>query len=183
MSDSKKSMFSGMPAALDLEMSAGELVAALLGLGEGRRLHLLDSGGARPPDARFLIAGFDPFEVIEAYGRVARLARRRRRTSERLGSRCSDERLSKLARPDQIRAPPHAALGRHALYESRGGSRRRANKESQTPGEPEPKQCSTSSTCWSSTLRARPRRDRRSRRLGRRLGGARFALRRVPGRA
>ena len=61
---------------LGVELGAGELVAALLGLGESRRLHLLDSGGARGREARFLIAGFDPCEVVEAYGEELRVWRR-----------------------------------------------------------------------------------------------------------
>ena len=68
MSSLKKSTSVQPPASLDLGLTAGELVAALLGLGVERRLHLLDSGGARGVDARFLIAGFDPFEVIESSG-------------------------------------------------------------------------------------------------------------------
>ncbi|MBA3240983.1 MAG: hypothetical protein H0T60_07120, partial [Acidobacteria bacterium] len=68
MSSLKKSTSVQPPASLDLGLTAAELVAALLGLGVEQRLHLLDSGGARGVDARFLIAGFDPFEVIESYG-------------------------------------------------------------------------------------------------------------------
>jgi aminodeoxychorismate synthase component I len=49
-------------------MTADEILDALLGLDAGRRAAILDSGGARGEEARFLIAGFDPFETIEAYG-------------------------------------------------------------------------------------------------------------------
>jgi para-aminobenzoate synthetase component I len=62
--------------ALGVELGAGELVAALLGLEESRRLHLLDSGGARGREARFLVAGFDPLEVVEAFGEELRVWRR-----------------------------------------------------------------------------------------------------------
>ncbi|HEY0386754.1 MAG TPA: hypothetical protein VGC64_12110, partial [Pyrinomonadaceae bacterium] len=51
-----------------LQLSADELIAALLRLDGAHRVQILDSGGARGPEARFLLAGFDPFEVIEARG-------------------------------------------------------------------------------------------------------------------
>ncbi len=50
----------------ECDFTADELLRALLRLAPERRLSLLDSGGARAPDARYLIAGFDPFEVVEA---------------------------------------------------------------------------------------------------------------------
>src|SRR3712207_7000885 len=53
---------------LEVALGADELVGALLGLEPARGLHLLDSGGARGPEARLLVAGFDPSEVVEAYG-------------------------------------------------------------------------------------------------------------------
>jgi para-aminobenzoate synthetase component I len=46
---------------------------ALLALHPGRRLSILDSCGARGPGARFLIAGFDPLETIEAHGMRMRI--------------------------------------------------------------------------------------------------------------
>jgi para-aminobenzoate synthetase component 1 len=49
-------------------LSAEELITALLELDPARRACILDSGGARGDDARLLIAGFDPFETVEAYG-------------------------------------------------------------------------------------------------------------------
>ncbi len=54
--------------ARELQLSADNLIDALLGLDAGRRVQILDSGGARGTEARFLIAGFDPFEIIEARG-------------------------------------------------------------------------------------------------------------------
>jgi para-aminobenzoate synthetase component 1 len=68
MKSLKERTFDGPDAALDLGLSADELVAALLVLRAEQSLHLLDSGGVRGEDARFLIAGFDPFEVVEAFG-------------------------------------------------------------------------------------------------------------------
>lgn len=49
---------------------------ALLSLPSHRRLSLLDSCGARGPSARFLIAGFDPFEVVETHDRQITITRR-----------------------------------------------------------------------------------------------------------
>ncbi|HEY0098579.1 MAG TPA: aminodeoxychorismate synthase component I [Pyrinomonadaceae bacterium] len=59
---------SASPFVRAYEISAGELLSALLGLAPERRVQILDSGGARGDgeEARFLIAGFDPFETIEA---------------------------------------------------------------------------------------------------------------------
>lgn len=55
------------PCARKLEIAPDLLLRALLQLDAGRRVQILDSGGARlPEEARFLIAGFDPFEIIEA---------------------------------------------------------------------------------------------------------------------
>jgi para-aminobenzoate synthetase component I len=50
------------------DVSAENLVRALLSLSASRRVSILDSCGAREPAARFLIAGFDPFEIIETRG-------------------------------------------------------------------------------------------------------------------
>lgn len=52
----------------EIGLRPDDLLRALLLLETERRVHILDSGGVRPPDARFLIAGFDPLEVIEARG-------------------------------------------------------------------------------------------------------------------
>jgi len=53
---------------LELPFTADELLRALLRLAPERRAQILDSGGARgdADEARFLIAGFDPFETVEA---------------------------------------------------------------------------------------------------------------------
>lgn len=55
--------------SIEVELTADELVAALLSLAPERGACVLDSCGARGDGARFLIAGFDPFETIEARGR------------------------------------------------------------------------------------------------------------------
>src|SRR5215213_8664338 len=61
-------------AVCDLPLSADELLRALLYLSPRRRLSILDSCGARGSSARFLIAGFDPFEIIEARGQRVRVS-------------------------------------------------------------------------------------------------------------
>ncbi len=65
-------------AVLELPFTADELLRALLQLAPERRVQILDSGGARGEgdEARFLIAGFDPFETIEARGDELLIERR-----------------------------------------------------------------------------------------------------------
>ncbi len=87
---------------LEVELTAEELVRALLGLEASRRLHLLDSGGARGEDARLLIAGFDPCEVVEARGEESRVWQRDEGAARvERGSLLAllDERLSKYRIP------------------------------------------------------------------------------------
>ncbi len=56
------------PTVRNISLSADDALRALLSLSPHRRLSLLDSCGAREPSGRFLIAGFDPFEIIETRG-------------------------------------------------------------------------------------------------------------------
>lgn len=58
----------------ELEIDAGELVSILLSLGPNRGLSLLDGCGVS--GGKLLIAGFDPFEVIEVRDGHARVTRR-----------------------------------------------------------------------------------------------------------
>lgn len=58
----------GTPASCTIPFSADDVLRALLSLSQDRRLSLLDSCGVRGPSGSFLIAGFDPFEIIEARG-------------------------------------------------------------------------------------------------------------------
>ncbi len=60
----------------ECDLTADELLRVLLRLAPERRLSLLDSGGARAPDARYMIAGFDPFEVVEARADLLNIWRR-----------------------------------------------------------------------------------------------------------
>jgi para-aminobenzoate synthetase component 1 len=57
----------------EIGLPVDALLRALLALHPRRRLSILDSCGARGPAARFLIAGFDPFETIEARGTRLRI--------------------------------------------------------------------------------------------------------------
>jgi len=57
----------------EIGLTVDALLRALLALHPRRRLSILDSCGARGPAARFLIAGFDPFETIEAHGTSLRV--------------------------------------------------------------------------------------------------------------
>ena len=63
------------PIVREIDLAADDLLCVLLALPHKRRLSVLDSCGAREPDARFLIAGFDPFETIEAHRQRVRISR------------------------------------------------------------------------------------------------------------
>lgn len=62
-------------AVCEISLSVEELLQALLNLDASRRVSILDSCGYRQPDARFLIAAFDPIEIVEAYGDEIRISR------------------------------------------------------------------------------------------------------------
>ncbi len=62
------------PVVCELPLSADDLVRALLGLSPHRRVSILDSCGTHGSAARFLIAGFDPRELVEARGRQIHLS-------------------------------------------------------------------------------------------------------------
>src|SRR2546430_11331748 len=59
----------------EIPLSAHNLLRALLSLSPHRRLSILDSCGARDSSSRFLIAGFDPFEIVEAHGNQISITR------------------------------------------------------------------------------------------------------------
>ena len=104
------------PAAIVIELSftADELLRALLRLAPSRRAQILDSGGVRGAgdEARFLIAGFDPFETIEARGREL-LIQKRDETSARVerGALLSllDERLARYRLPQKAQQEAEAS--------------------------------------------------------------------------
>jgi para-aminobenzoate synthetase component 1 len=66
------------PTAREISLSADELLGALLRLPAHLRLSILDSCGAPNPPARYLIAGYDPFEIIESRGAEMRIKARGR---------------------------------------------------------------------------------------------------------
>lgn len=63
------------PFVREISLPVEDLLQALLNLEPSRRVAILDSCGLRPPDARYLIAGFDPFEIIEALSQEIRITR------------------------------------------------------------------------------------------------------------
>lgn len=84
------------------------LLGALLNLQPSRRVSILDSCGARAPDARYLIAGFDPFEIIESHGRTVLITRPRAGESGALRGNVPellDERLRAHRAPLQAHLP------------------------------------------------------------------------------
>ncbi|MGH9943086.1 MAG: aminodeoxychorismate synthase component I [Pyrinomonadaceae bacterium] len=128
----------------EIDLSVDKLLAALLRLDPIRGVHVLDGGGAR--NSRHLIAGFDPFESVEAYG--AELIVRRRGseivTRER-GSILSllDERLAHHRAPRRSSPffnPPGACVATFAYDLARQFLRLRSTKpqtDHSTPEEPD----------------------------------------------
>ena len=97
----------------EIDFSHDDLLRALLRLERSRKLSLLDSCGAagtveRGSEARFLVAGFDPFEFIEARGSRVEIARVGEKT-ETLHARdplaVLDEQLRRYATPQPSPAP------------------------------------------------------------------------------
>lgn len=108
-------------AAGEVKLTADDLVEALLRLAPARRLALLDSGRSRNTHttssvqpARYLIAGFDPFEIIEERGTMLRTTRSRRKEARnvRRGEVLSilDERLREYRQPVTIPDRPHSRM-------------------------------------------------------------------------
>ncbi len=99
----------------ELQLSADELVGALLRLDAARRVQMLDSCGARGDEARFLIAGFDPFEIIEAQGNRLLVFQRESASTERIEPAdvlsVLDERLMKYRVPERDAVSSRPACG------------------------------------------------------------------------
>jgi para-aminobenzoate synthetase component I len=96
-------------AVRETSLSIEDLLQALLNLHSSRHLSILDSCGARSPDARFLIAGFDPFEILEAYGDEIHISRPRENESKVLRGdilALLDERLAGLRVPSRLKNLP-----------------------------------------------------------------------------
>jgi para-aminobenzoate synthetase component 1 len=95
-----QSVISIQSQAREIRLTPGALVQRLVSLHPGRRLSLLDS--CATTGARFLIAGFDPFETIEVSGSVARINVRdesETRVIEASALKLLDERLAQYAAP------------------------------------------------------------------------------------
>jgi para-aminobenzoate synthetase component I len=97
-----------MPIAREIPLDADTLLQVLLSLDPARRVSILDSGGSRGHEARFLIAGFDPFEVVEAWGDHSLISR-------------EGESIERLAGGDALRALDER-LERHRVPPSREAS-------------------------------------------------------------
>lgn len=117
----------------EVGISSEALIGALLDLRPERRLSLLDSCGARGGAARFLIAGFDPFETIEARGSQLRIEERAAasaRTERGNVLELLDERLKKYgagqAEPASLPAASGACIATLSYELARGFERRLA---------------------------------------------------------
>ena len=126
-------------------MGADRLVLSLLALAPDRRLHLLDSCGVRSFGGRFLIAGFDPFETVEARGGLLRV-RERGEASARVeeGSALSalDARLAGLRTSPAAGLPVAGACLASFSYDlARQFERLRTRPPSHVGDEPEPDAC------------------------------------------
>lgn len=97
-----------IPAVREVALSVEDLLRALVRLSPSSRVSILDSCGARSPDARFLIAGFDPFEIVEAHHDRIHVSRPREdRSTVISGDVLSilDERLESFGIAPQANAP------------------------------------------------------------------------------
>jgi para-aminobenzoate synthetase component 1 len=91
------------PTVRSIPLSADNLLRALLSLSPQRRVSILDSCGARDSSSRFLIAGFDPFEIVEAKDRQVSITRNgesRTRHIDNDALNVLDERLAEYISPD-----------------------------------------------------------------------------------
>lgn len=101
------------PFIQEVPFSADEVLRALLNLAPQRRVSILDSCGPRGPSARFLIAGFDPREIIEAHGEELHLTQSGQgvgRVVRGDALRLLDERLAEYF-PTHFGRVPHLAGG------------------------------------------------------------------------
>jgi para-aminobenzoate synthetase component 1 len=93
------------PTSYEIALPVDELLRALLSLPSQQRVSILDSCHAGEDAARFLIAGFDPFEIIEARGRELRITRRGEQSEEVIAGdalKMLDERLAKYHQPSAL---------------------------------------------------------------------------------
>ncbi|HWT01093.1 MAG TPA: aminodeoxychorismate synthase component I [Pyrinomonadaceae bacterium] len=101
------------PLIHEVPLSGDEVLRALLYLSSQRRVSILDSCGARGRSARFLLAGFDPRETVEARGeeiRITQVNQSAGRVARGDALRVLDERLAERFSPQSASAP-HPAGG------------------------------------------------------------------------
>jgi para-aminobenzoate synthetase component 1 len=127
-----------LPAVREISLPVEELLQALLNLDASRRVSILDSCGARSPDARQLIAAFDPFEVVEAFNDELRVSRSGE-TKVLRGDVLDwlDERLERFrvrARPDGL--PQGLCIATFSYDLSRGFTRLRSHAPPSPAHEP-----------------------------------------------
>lgn len=100
------------PTVCEIPLKANDLLRALLSLSPRKRLSLLDSCGARDSSSRFLIAGFDPVEIVETRGNQVSLTRNGK-SNERVrrgdAFNLLDERLAEYLSPSFSISPLPAA--------------------------------------------------------------------------
>ncbi len=123
-SNNSRHEFSNSNFARVCDIDVESLIGALLSLDSSRRLAILDSCGAdEPSGARFLIAAFDPFEIVEARGSRLRIWTKEsdvQRVCEGSVLDLLDERLNKyftLKDPSCTRLPATGACFAALSYE------------------------------------------------------------------
>lgn len=106
------------PLSRELEITADELLQALLALPAAHRLSILDGGNGTSREGwaggRFLIAGFDPFEIVEASGETMHLTHRGSDIVEvqlEAALHLLNERLRQFHQPQHAANPAHLPLG------------------------------------------------------------------------
>jgi para-aminobenzoate synthetase component I len=127
-------------AVREISLPVEELLQRLLSLAPSRRVSILDSCGARPPDARFLIAGFDPFEIVEARGDRIRISRPHREDEVIRGDvlEILDQRLESFRMRPQPDSPVAGACIASFSYDlARSFERLRSSAPSSSVHEPD----------------------------------------------
>lgn len=129
----------------ELQLSADELINALLRLGAEWRVQILDSGGARGEESRFLVAGCAPFETIEARNGVLKIFRRDEQSIEQVETagvlRVLDERLAAYSVPPDLLScwPARGACIATFSYElAHSFERLRSRRHAQAASDAEP---------------------------------------------
>lgn len=109
------------PLSRELELTADQLLQALFALPDAHRLSILDSGGGSTgtpregwAGGRFLIAGFNPFEIVEARGETMCITHRGSQRTEvqpEAALDLLDERLRRFHQPQHSANSLHLPFG------------------------------------------------------------------------